>query len=356
MMTSSSMALDVPFLPDEAYLAFLNRNTAHIAACHFSLFAPDVADGRCKACQLPLDSLLEMLGRCRIPRKYLLLNARFNAAGCYLGDDYAGTLIARLEKMLTADVLTGVVFADLYLLAALSDNAPAVAAALEAVPSINFMIDNTPKAVSVLDGVAATHFKLPGKLPLDRAVNRNPEQLADIATSLTGMYPGLRIELLANEGCLHQCPFKLTHDSLIALLSTGVNVDTLAINRDLGCMRRLNQVPWRILASPFIRPEDVRQLSPDTSLIKICGRTLGPGFLMNAIRAYIQGHYTGNLFDILDACNWMARSVDLPNHRLPENYWQLVTTCRKECLTCTVCRDIWKRKARTRAFSIDPMK
>lgn len=354
-MTASSMALDVPFLPDGAYIAFLNRNAAHIAACHFSLFAADVADGRYKGRQMPLDRLLEMLGRCRIPRKYLLLNARFNKADCYLGDDYTRTLNARLEKMLTAGVITGVVFADLYLLTALSDSAPAVAAALEAVPSINFMIDSVPKAVAVLDGIAATHFKQPGKLPLDRAVNRTSERLAAIADTLISMYPEFQIELLANEGCIDQCPYKLTHDSLIALLNTGANVDTLAINRDLGCMRRLNQAPWRILASPFIRPEDVHHLAPAAGLIKICGRTLGPGFLMNTIRAYIQGHYNGNLFDLLDACNWMARTIELPNHRLPESYWNLMTTCRKECRTCTVCQEIWKQTARTRPFSIDPM-
>lgn len=356
--TTSSTAgfdLNVPFLPDDDYIDFLNRHTRRITTCHFSLHALDVADGRWKSRQVPQTELMERLVRCRIPRKYVLLNARFQDGGRYLSPPYLQNLMARLEKLLSQDAITGIIFADAYMLNALSDTAPSVAAGLEAAPSVNFMIDSVDKAIVVLENIGDTHFKPPGKLPLDRALNRDPQRLTATARAVKRYQADLKVELLVNEGCLYQCPYKLTHDSLIALLNTGVHVDTLAINRDLGCMRSLNQAPWRILASPFIRPEDADSLAPDVDMIKICGRTLGPGFLKTAVNAYLQGSYTGNLFDLLDACNWMAQSLDLPNHALPPDFRQQVTACRKNCAACQVCRDIWRQTARAGPFAIPPM-
>lgn len=347
--------VNAPFLPDDDYIDFLNRHTRRITTCHFSLHALDVADGRWKSRQVPQTDLMERLGRCRIPRKYALLNARFQDGGRYLSPPYLQNLMARLEGMLTRNTITGIVFADVYMLNALSDTAPSVAADLEAVPSVNFMIDSADKALAVLETIGETHFKPPGKLPLDRALNRNPQQLAATAKAVKHCQADLKVELLVNEGCLYQCPYKLTHDSLIALLNTSAYVDTLAVNRDLGCMRSLSRAPWRILASPFIRPEDVDSLAPDVDIIKICGRTLGPEFLKTAVNAYLQRSYTGNLFDLLDACNWMAQSVDLPNHALPRNFRQHVTACSKNCAACQVCRDIWRQIARTKPFAIPPM-
>jgi hypothetical protein len=95
-------------------------------------------------------------------------------------------------------------------------------------------------------------------------------------------------------------------------------------------------------------------VAPFAGLIKICGRTLGHRFLMTAIQAYLQEGYTGNLFDVLDACHWMAATVDLPNHGLPRDFWRQVTACRKACRSCEVCRAIWTQTAHRREFSIMP--
>jgi hypothetical protein len=354
-ISHTGIDMNVPFLPDEDYIDDLNRHAGHIAACHFSLYAPDVADGRWSSRTILPHELMERLSRCRIPRKYVLFNARFQDGGRYMTPSYLQDLMGRLEKMLGRDTLTGIVFADTYWLHALSDAAPSVASELEAVPSVNFMIDSEDKAIAIMEAIGETRFKLPGKLPLDRALNRAPKRLATMAKAVKHYQANLKVELLVNEGCLYQCPYKLTHDSLIAQLNTGANVDTLALNRDLGCIRSLNRTPWRILASPFIRPEDVGSLPPDVDLIKICGRTLGPEFLKITVNAYLQGSYTGNLFDLLDACNWMARIIDLPNHRLPEDFAEKVTACSKNCGTCEACRAIWDQAATARSFMIPPM-
>lgn len=352
---AGNVSLNAPFLPDEDYIRFLNRHTGRISTCHYSLYDFKIADGRFKSRQISRTELLERLGQCRIVRKYALLNARFQKGGRYLSLPDLQHVIELLQTLLDNNAITGIVFSDAYLLNALSDTSPAVAAELEAVPSINFMMDSMDKIIPVLDAVGATHFKLPGKLPLDRALNRAPQKLTTTVNDVARYRAGFEIELLVNEGCLYQCPFKLTHDSLIALLNTGAHVDTLAVNRDLGCMRSLARTPWRILASPFIRPEDVSRLAPEIDLIKICGRTLGPGFLTNTVDAYLRGSYTGNLFELLDACNWMADAVDLPNHKLPDHFHEQVAACPKNCMTCNACREIWKQSAQVKPFAIPPM-
>ena len=86
--------------------------------------------------------------------------------------------------LLKAGVIDGLIFADSYLLTALADAAPELAAQLEAVPSINFGIDNIEKIEVLLDLIAGNGFRPPAKITLDRSLNRNPEALASLSREL----------------------------------------------------------------------------------------------------------------------------------------------------------------------------
>ena len=101
--------------------------------------------------------------------------------------------------------------------------------------------------------------------------------------------------------------------------------DTLRLNRDLACMRLFNHAPHRVFMSPFIRPEDMDHYAASADIIKICGRTLGKGFLTRTIDAYAMGRYGGNLLDLLDTTHWMAGRWDIPNQALPENLFDILT-------------------------------
>ncbi|GBC61198.1 hypothetical protein DENIS_2158 [Desulfonema ishimotonii] len=346
------MRLDVPFVPDEAYIRFLNDRREHIHSLHFSLCAADVPDARHSFRVMDTETLADHLRQVPGPKKYALLNSRFHRPEDYFAPARLRSVTDRLALLLKAGVLDGIVCTDAYFLQALSDADRSVASALEAVPGINCMADTFDKIVAVLDGVAASGFRMPEKFIPDRSLNRKLPELADISARCGAAYPGMRLGLLANEGCIWQCPFKPAHDAHIALSHTGVAVDTFEMNRTWGCMRYFRDNPHMLLRSPFIRPEDAARYADHAELIKICGRTLGPAFLMKVITAYTEHTFTGNLSALLDTTTWMADEYDLPNHALPADFFDRVTSCDQLCRSCGYCQRLFDAHARKRPFRL----
>lgn len=340
------MQLDVPFSPDPDYLRFLIRRADAVESVHVGLQAPGIPDARYRLENRSMADLIESLRRIRGPRRLALLNSRFHPPGAYTDPEALKAVLHRLDALVDASAIDGIVFADPYHLTALSDAGPETAARLEAVPSVNFMIDTAGKAEAVMEIIARTRFRMPRRLVLDRGLNRSPDALSETATRLRADHPGLRIGLLANEGCLHRCPFKPAHDALIALTHLGRGMDTFELNRRLGCIRYLTESPEAIFRSPFIRPEDLGQYRGIIDFVKVCGRTLGPAFSSRVVRAYLDGAYPGNLLDLLDAPHWMADRYYIDNPALPADFFDQLTGCDGRCDDCRFCERLFARVAR----------
>lgn len=339
------LALEVPYLPDPGYRRLLERHAGRLAAVNFSLDAPEVADGRWAGRRPSATSLIEGLAALGRPSRYLLLNARFHDPARY-GDRSARALWDRLDPLLAAGVLDGIVWADAYLLQALGDAAPDLAARLEAVPSVNTMPDRFARIAALMEQTVAAGFAPPAKLVLDRSLNRRPKALARVVARCRRHFPALRLGLLANEGCLPDCPFKPAHDAHIALTHMGCAADTFRLNRDLGCLRRLESAPWQVYRSPFLRPEDLSALAVRVDFVKICGRTLGPRFLTRVVEAYLTGRFEGNLLDLLDAPHDLARTVHIDNGRLPADLAARLGACPPLCGDCDTCAEMHRQCAR----------
>ena len=344
------MLLNVPFIPDPQYAAFLSVLGRQIFAVHFSLNDPQLGDARVRLQKTDIQSLISLLQALPGPKKYLLANGRFHPTRSYDATGATHALRRPLESLLAAGVVDGLIFSDPYLLLSLSDAAPDLAARLEAVPSVNFAIDSLQKLAAVHDLVRQSRFRMPQKICLDRGLNRRPQALADLVSAARLRWPETKFEVLVNEGCLPHCPFRPTHEALIAAANTGFGVDSLRLNRDLGCMRILSESPYRIFASPFIRPEDMTRYGDAVDIFKISGRTLGRPFLMQTVAAYSAQRYNGNLLDLLDASHWMAAKWEIPNPQLPEDFFDRLTGCDQLCRNCTRCRDLFQRLARPRPF------
>jgi hypothetical protein len=333
-----AIRLDVPFLPDREYIRFLNRHADRMESVHVGL---PVADARHPLRSVPVEGLAEGLRSLgNIPR-YGLLNARFHDPAVFTGSDALTPIIDPLTRLTEEGLLQGIIFADAYLLRALSDAAPGIVSRLEAVPSVNLMPDRLDRVAPLMALIEETRFQPPSRWILDRSLNRDRTALAEMAERLRGAWPGIRIGLLANEGCLHQCPFKPAHDAHIALSHLDIPADTHGINRDFGCMRFLREHPHRILASPFIRPEDVPAYAPHIDVLKICGRTLGPKFLQRALRAYMAERWEGNLLSLLDAAEWMGREYHIANADLPPDFLDRMARRDHRRDKCAVCRDLF---------------
>ena len=174
------MRFDVPFIPDSDYVRFLIEHRDFIDSIHFSFFQNEVLDARHKLKLVKVAELIKQLKKIEGIPKYLLINSRMHHPGDYLNREALQSTLDKMALLLDAGALNGIIYADSYFLQAL-DTDGEVAGDLEAIPSINFMLDTYDKLDSVLDLQSATHFKMPGWIILDRSLNRRPKQLQRLA-------------------------------------------------------------------------------------------------------------------------------------------------------------------------------
>lgn len=334
------MKLEAPFLPDAGYTARLAELGDRLDSVHFALPGSAALDARQQPApdeRATLDALQDLRG----PDVFLLLNGRMLPPQRYLDTEAMAALAARLERLVDEIGLRGIVIADFHLLNALSGTAPDTCSRLEAVPSVNTMIDAPAKARAVLDVIAASAFRPPSRVVLDRSLNRNRDGLARTADAVRKRFPGSAIVLLANEGCLPHCPYKAAHDAHISLVSQRLCADrTFEANRRYACLSDFFERPERILASPFIRPEDAEWYQDHADVLKICGRTRGAGFLTRAVEAYEAGRWNGNLLDLLDAVGDAADRLWLDNAALPDDFPTLMSGCELDCPGCGRCASL----------------
>ncbi|HIJ90462.1 MAG: hypothetical protein OEV89_06805 [Desulfobulbaceae bacterium] len=352
------LLLDVPFLPDPHYVEFLAELQPALHSVHFSLFLDILPDGRHRSGDIPtFAELAAALSRLPTPKKYGLLNSRFHHPHLYGDKTALHRIIKSLDTLVTAGTLHGITIVDFYLLQAISDTSPEVASQLEAVPGVNCMLDSFDRIQAYCRAISRTHFKLPAKLNLDRGLNRRIAKLKEISAACRRHLPGVKLTLLANEGCLDLCPFKLTHDAQIAFANSGLTSNqTHAVNQDLGCIRELTAHPAELFKSPFIRPEDLHHYEGVAEVIKLCGRTLGLGFLQRVVRGYADRRYAGNLLDLMDAMEWLAKRLHVANGELPADFWDRLTSCDKNCQACTYCRELLEKSGRPLAFQLEDLR
>ncbi len=341
------MRLEVPLIPDEGYVRFLAEHRERLHGVHFSLHSALAADGRPPAPPCDPRRLAELLALLPGVPKYALLNSRFNEPEAYLDARRLHQLADLLDILRRDAELSGVVYVDQYLLQALSDARPDTCAELEAVPSVNAMLDSAPRALRRLRYIQGTAFRPPSKLVLDRSLNRDLPALAETSAALRAQLPDVDLVLLANEGCLPDCPFKPAHDSLISLSALpGGTRSVFGANARLGCGRQYATDPALILQSPFIRPEDAAAYAPHADALKLCGRTLPPGALTRIVRAYLDGRFDGNLLEILDSMEFLAPTLHLDNAALPADFQATVSACGHACHACSYCPALAARHIR----------
>lgn len=334
--------LDVPFLPDEEYVAFLNSSSGHIDCVHFSLPGSQRMDSRAHLQRVEnADVLAEQLGQLAVAKKYALLNSRFYGPALLTDRQQLSALTAALTTCVERKVISGIIYCDHYLLQALSRTAPDLAAELEAVPGLNTMLDSQGKIDAHLAYIGETRFRQPSRITLDRSLNRSLSKLAEVARWCRDGLPDIKLELVGNEGCLPYCPYRTSHDSYIALDNIKGTSCSDEINNTLGCRQLLKKQPYRILQSPFIRPEDADSYLYDVDIIKISGRNLNNAELQRVITAYINRTWKDNLLDMLDSSHWMAAELHIDNSALSFDFANMLSVCNNRCETCRFCMELF---------------
>jgi collagenase-like PrtC family protease len=150
--------------------------------------------------------------------------------------------------------------------------------------------------------------------------------------------------LLANSGCLRNCPGQTFHDNLVA--------------HDSGIDERKNIPDWTphvcwnlyrtrenwpaILQATWIRPEDIHRYDGLADVMKLATRMHEKPRLVLA--AYASERYAGNLLDLFEPgfgpafAPWV-----LDNGAFPEDWFERTSTCAGACSRCSYCAEVLEK-------------
>lgn len=134
------------------------------------------------------------------------------------------------------------------------------------------------------------------------------------------------IQLLLNDICLYQCPFRYYHYNMIGHSSqTGDLLRGFYLDY---CLVRCSIIrftdPKEILKSRWIRPEDLKEYEKiGIDSFKISGRSKLTEWILNVVKSYSAEKYDGNLIDLID-CVESPKSKDepLPYQRTLSKYME----------------------------------
>lgn len=342
------MRFEVPLLPDDTYVSLLAELGEQLEAVHFAVSELEAFDARQQVRPVMQDIVRAMKRLPNVPA-YLLLNGNMLPPQWYCDKKRMAHLAEGIEDVVGETGIRGIVFADWYLMNALSDSAPGICERLEAVPSVNTGIHSPGRAQAVLDVIEDSAFQLPTRVVLDRALNRDRIGLGHTVETVRNRLPGVSIVLLANEGCLPHCPFKRAHDAHIGMVNAGLCEErTYETNRRFACLPIFHRRPERIFASPFIRPEDAKHYEGMADVLKLCGRTRGPDFMSRVLRAYRDGVWHENLLELLDVTADAAPMLFVDNKALSGTFLDTMMACGLDCASCGFCGSLERTALRRR--------
>ena len=132
------------------------------------------------------------------------------------------------------------------------------------------------------------------RIILETDINRDFKLLKKSAGSSK-----IELEVLANLQCIFQCPNN-TYDYVCdGFRSQNPNKNVFYNYPKIKCCNKKLTTPVEFIKSPWIRPEDLGYYSDlNINFLKIAGREAPTNWLINTIKAYMDGSYEGNLFDL----------------------------------------------------------
>lgn len=111
---------------------------------------------------------------------------------------------------------------------------------------------------------------------------------------------GARVEVLVNQTCLKDCPFRAHHLNTSSLASQPQRPRVEFEVPILECGMEFLRDPASILSGIFVRPEDLEFYEQaGVHRFKVSGRNRSTEWLLRSARAYAGRRYDGNLLDIL---------------------------------------------------------
>ncbi len=160
------------------------------------------------------------------------------------------------------------------------------------------------------------------------------------------------VVLLANVGCLLQCPIRQYHINLVSHSNESAELGTYVDYPLMWCSREKALDPGQMLKSPWIRPEDLgayEELGIDQ--FKLGGHEMDRAWIERVALAYAARRYEGDLNDLILGFDHLEPYGRIPvriaNRALDGfiEFFQKKHDCRIGCRDCTYCDDYARERA-----------
>jgi collagenase-like PrtC family protease/putative sterol carrier protein len=155
-----------------------------------------------------------------------------------------------------------------------------------------------------------------GVLTLSIMLNRNFPMLTKIRDVVE-----CDIELLLNDCCLNECPFRFFHYTECSHASQKHDVLEGYYNdwATIACQNQKAYNPEQILMSKWIQPSDLDgYMDIGIDYFKISGRRYATAWLIQALKAYSKKEYKGSLGDILNGYSFVSDPLELAGGQFSE--------------------------------------
>jgi collagenase-like PrtC family protease len=155
-----------------------------------------------------------------------------------------------------------------------------------------------------------------GVLTLSIMLNRNFPLLKKIRKSVN-----CDIELLLNDCCLNECPFRFFHYTECSHASQKHDILEGYYNdwATIACQNQKAFNPEQIIMSKWIRPSDIdKYMELGVDYFKISGRRYATEWLGRALRAYSNKSYDQNLGDVLNGYSFVSDPLELAGGQFSE--------------------------------------
>ena len=149
---------------------------------------------------------------------------------------------------------------------------------------------------------------------------------------------GKKLCILANSGCLRNCPWQTYHDNLIAHSDEAMKVENVKGWSPHLCWT-LYKDPKNfaeILKATWVRPEDLSHYEGLVDVVKLATRQHANPDMV--IGAYERGRFEGNLLDLFEpgfSPAFYPQFID--NTAFPSDWFERTGTCSRECTNCGYC-------------------
>ncbi len=239
-----------------------------------------------------------------------------------------------------------------------------------AYPDVGLTVSSFARIRTVAQG--EYYLKMGADTVVFEEANRDLKLLAGLVRA------GARVEVLVNQTCIHDCPYRFHHLNTSSLASQNGTQGPWFEFPILQCGLEVVRDPAKLVAGVFVRPEDLHVYEEaGVDRFKVSGRNRSTDWLVRSASAYAARRWEGNLLDILSyvqnlgprsALRRLAEEgkdpsvvgplaqgfdalahLEIDNRAFPDGFFRRIaaTDCaRTSCAACGYCAGVARRVVR----------